>query len=209
MIAKDTRRLALGPGGEARPGGGALRRRRPFEDAPLRDRRRAAAQQRGRRIQPEGALQEGAVVHPALRLQARHPRRRQTGRSTRSRGMYPELEQHRDDVSEGAHASKRSRYASSMERVSKMVSSLAASKKELDTDDLVKLYDSDGITPEQLVDGGREGLRPRGLLPARGLQARQPEDRGEGSEVRHDRTCRTRGCSTTRTSTCSSSMRRC
>jgi alanyl-tRNA synthetase len=68
-------------------------------------------------------------------------------------GMYPELEQHRSDVAEvlGVEAS---RYGSTMERVSKTISSLSNSKKELGTDDLVRLYDSDGITPEQLAQAG-------------------------------------------------------
>jgi alanyl-tRNA synthetase len=64
--------------------------------------------------------------------------------------MFPELEQHRGDVSEVLEV-EASRYASSMERVSKTISSLSGSKKQLGTEDLVRLYDSDGITPEQLV----------------------------------------------------------
>ncbi|MBI3116545.1 MAG: alanine--tRNA ligase [Thaumarchaeota archaeon] len=67
--------------------------------------------------------------------------------------MYPELGEHRDDVAK-IFTVESSRYASSVERVSKMVSSLTASKKEISTDDLVKLYDSDGVTPEQLVEAG-------------------------------------------------------
>jgi alanyl-tRNA synthetase len=67
--------------------------------------------------------------------------------------MFPELEQHRGDVSKVLDV-EAARYASSMERVSKAISGLSGSKKELGTDDLVKLYDSDGITPEQLVQAG-------------------------------------------------------
>jgi alanyl-tRNA synthetase len=67
--------------------------------------------------------------------------------------MYPELEQHRGDVSEVLDV-EAARYGSAKERVSKIVSGLSSSKKELGTDDLVKLYDSDGITPEQLAQAG-------------------------------------------------------
>ncbi|MGA2664422.1 MAG: alanine--tRNA ligase [Nitrososphaerales archaeon] len=69
-------------------------------------------------------------------------------------GMYPELELHRGDVSEVLEV-EASRYASAKERISKTISGLSASRKgELGTDDLVRLYDSDGITPEQLVQAG-------------------------------------------------------
>jgi alanyl-tRNA synthetase len=67
--------------------------------------------------------------------------------------MYPELEEHRDDVSR-VLAVETSRYGTSMQRVSRTVAALAASKKELGMDDLVRLYESEGITPEQLVDAG-------------------------------------------------------
>ncbi len=67
--------------------------------------------------------------------------------------MYPELEEHRDDVSR-VLAVETSRYGTSMQRISRTVANLAASRKELGMDDLVRLYESDGITPEQLVDAG-------------------------------------------------------
>ena len=67
--------------------------------------------------------------------------------------MYPELEQHRDDVSKVLEV-EMSRYQSSTQRVAKVVSSLASSRKEVGLEELVKLYESDGITPEQLVEGG-------------------------------------------------------
>jgi alanyl-tRNA synthetase len=67
--------------------------------------------------------------------------------------MYPELETHRDDVAK-VLAVETTRYGSSMQRVSRTISTLAASKKELGMDDLVRLYESEGITPEQLVDAG-------------------------------------------------------
>lgn len=67
--------------------------------------------------------------------------------------MYPELEEHRDDVSK-VLAVETSRYATSMQRISRTVATLASSKKELGMDDLTRLYESEGITPEQLVDAG-------------------------------------------------------
>lgn len=51
--------------------------------------------------------------------------------------MYPELAEHRDDVSKVLTV-ELSRYASSVERVSKVVSSIAASKKEVTLDEVVK-----------------------------------------------------------------------
>jgi alanyl-tRNA synthetase len=67
--------------------------------------------------------------------------------------MYPELEEHRDDVSK-VLAVETGRYAASEQRVSRTVANLVASKKELGMSDVVRLYESDGITPEQLVDAG-------------------------------------------------------
>jgi alanyl-tRNA synthetase len=67
--------------------------------------------------------------------------------------MYPELEGHRDDVSKVLEVES-TRYGVATQRISKTVSSLAASRKELGIDDLVRLYDSEGITPEQLIEGG-------------------------------------------------------
>ena len=73
--------------------------------------------------------------------------------------MYPELEEHRDDVAK-VLAVESSRYTATVQRVSRTVASLAASKKNIGVDDLVKLYDSDGITPEQLVEGGAKVAVP-------------------------------------------------
>ena len=69
------------------------------------------------------------------------------------RGMYPELEEHRQDVAEVLGVEE-SRYASSTERVGKIVSSITSAGKSVTTDDLIRLYDSDGVTPEQLMEAG-------------------------------------------------------
>jgi len=86
------------------------------------------------------------------------------------RAMYPELEEHRHDVAE-VLAVEESRYASSSERVSKIVSSLAAGGKQVSTDDLIRMYDSDGVTPEQLIEAG--------------AKVEMPEDFYEKVQARH------------------------
>ena len=68
-------------------------------------------------------------------------------------GMYPELEEHRDDVARVLEV-EASRYAASSDRVSKIVSSLSLDGKQVPTEQLIRLYDSDGVTPEQLADAG-------------------------------------------------------
>jgi alanyl-tRNA synthetase len=67
--------------------------------------------------------------------------------------MYPELEEHREDVAEVLQVEE-ARYSSSSERVSKIVSSLSLAGKPVPTDQLIRLYDSDGVTPEQLAEAG-------------------------------------------------------
>ena len=69
------------------------------------------------------------------------------------RGMYPELEEHREDLAE-VLAVEESRYASSTERVGKLVSVITSGGRNITTDDLIRLYDSDGVTPEQLMEAG-------------------------------------------------------
>ncbi len=67
--------------------------------------------------------------------------------------MYPELEGHRDDVAKILEVEE-ARYTSSSERVSKIVSSMSLAGKPVATEQLIQLYDSDGVTPEQLADAG-------------------------------------------------------
>jgi alanyl-tRNA synthetase len=69
------------------------------------------------------------------------------------KGMYPELAEHRDDVAEVLRVEEL-RYASSSERVSKIVSSISSRASPISTDELIRLYDSDGVTPEQLIEAG-------------------------------------------------------
>jgi alanyl-tRNA synthetase len=73
--------------------------------------------------------------------------------------MYPELAEHRDDVAEVLRVEE-SRYTSSSERVSKIVSSISSKTGSMTTEDLIKLYDSDGVTPEQLIEAGAPVTMP-------------------------------------------------
>ena len=67
--------------------------------------------------------------------------------------MYPELEGHRVDITKILEVEE-ARYTSSSERVSKIVSSLSLAGRPVPTDELIRLYDSDGVTPEQLAEAG-------------------------------------------------------
>jgi alanyl-tRNA synthetase len=69
------------------------------------------------------------------------------------RKIFPELEEHRDDVAKVLGVEE-ARYASSTGRVGKIVSSFTTQGKALSTEDLIRLYDSDGVTPEQLLEAG-------------------------------------------------------
>jgi alanyl-tRNA synthetase len=71
------------------------------------------------------------------------------------RRMYPELEDHRQDVKTILQL-EASRYSSSRERMNSVAMSLKSSKnaKELNVDDLIRLYESDGVTPDFLMEQG-------------------------------------------------------
>jgi len=70
------------------------------------------------------------------------------------RQMYPELEEHRQDV-RAILELERSRYDGSRDRMNSIATSIKASKKaELSVYDLIRLYESDGITPDFLVEQG-------------------------------------------------------
>jgi len=99
------------------------------------------------------------------------------------KAMYPELEEHRNDVAEviGVEAS---RYASSAERVSKMVSTITSSKKPVPTEELIRLYDSDGITPEQLEEAGAAVTKPEDFYEK--VQARHLSREAEEPKPKFD-----------------------
>lgn len=73
--------------------------------------------------------------------------------------MYPELEEHRQDVAEVLDV-ELSRHAVSSERIAKIVSSFSSSGKTISTEELIQLYDSDGVTPEQLMEAGARVTLP-------------------------------------------------
>ncbi|MFL6483246.1 MAG: alanine--tRNA ligase [Nitrososphaera sp.] len=69
--------------------------------------------------------------------------------------IYPELEEHRHDVMTILRLES-SRYSSSRERMNSVAMSLKANKKgkDLTVDDLIRLYESDGITADFLMEQG-------------------------------------------------------
>ena len=70
--------------------------------------------------------------------------------------MYPELEEHRQDV-RTILGLESGRYTGSRERMNGIVASLKKAKKssgELEVSDLIRMYESDGITPDFLVEQG-------------------------------------------------------
>jgi alanyl-tRNA synthetase len=86
------------------------------------------------------------------------------------KAMYPELEEHRDDVAEVLKVEE-ARYASSSERASRIVSSISSGGEPIPTEELIRLYDSDGVTPEQLMEAG--------------AKVEMPEDFYEKVQARH------------------------
>jgi alanyl-tRNA synthetase len=70
------------------------------------------------------------------------------------RQMYPELEEHRQDV-RMILGLESSRYIDSRERMGAIVASLKSKKSgEPEVSDLIRLYESDGITPDYLAEQG-------------------------------------------------------
>ncbi len=69
------------------------------------------------------------------------------------KALYPELKEHRDDVATILSVEQR-RYKNAGERTSKMVEILKSSRKPITEDDLIRFYDSEGITPELLKEKG-------------------------------------------------------
>ena len=67
------------------------------------------------------------------------------------KSTYPELEQTRNDVKMIIDVEK-SRYNESRVRMKNMASTLKAQNKKLSVDDLIRLYESDGITPDFLKE---------------------------------------------------------
>ncbi len=69
------------------------------------------------------------------------------------RNMYPELEERREEV-KTILGIETSRYKDSLERMKSVAKSIEKSKKQPSDEDLIKLYESDGITPDFLKEQG-------------------------------------------------------
>jgi len=99
------------------------------------------------------------------------------------KAMYPELAEHRDDVAKVFEV-EAARYQSSSDRVSKIVSSLSLAGKPVPTDQLIRLYDSDGVTPEQLAEAGALIDKPEDFYEQ--VQARHVTRRVEEPKPKFD-----------------------
>ena len=67
--------------------------------------------------------------------------------------MYPDLEEHRDDIATILRVEER-RYKSAQARTSKILGEMLKARKEIREDDLITLYDSEGITPDLVKESG-------------------------------------------------------
>ncbi|HJU79061.1 MAG TPA: alanine--tRNA ligase, partial [Nitrososphaeraceae archaeon] len=65
--------------------------------------------------------------------------------------MYPELKEHKNDVRTIMQIES-GRYSSSKERMYSIANSILESKKKPSVEDLVRMYESDGITPDLLLE---------------------------------------------------------
>lgn len=73
--------------------------------------------------------------------------------------MYPELSEHTEDC-RTIFAVESQKYDVTKERSKKIVESLSKSRVTIDTDKMIELYESEGITPESLVSAGLEATVP-------------------------------------------------
>jgi alanyl-tRNA synthetase len=69
------------------------------------------------------------------------------------KSMFEELKDHYEDVKKVLEV-ERIRYEASYDRAKKIISSIVSAGREVTAEEMVKLYESDGITPEQLVEAG-------------------------------------------------------
>lgn len=67
--------------------------------------------------------------------------------------IYPELKEHRTEILKILMVEEQ-RYNNTQERIKKIVSNIQQENKRIDEEKLIKLYDSDGITPEFIKDQG-------------------------------------------------------
>jgi alanyl-tRNA synthetase len=67
--------------------------------------------------------------------------------------MYPELEEYRDDIHTILKIESE-RYFDTQSRIKTITSRIKKQKNKLHIDDLLRLYESDGVTPDYLVENG-------------------------------------------------------
>jgi alanyl-tRNA synthetase len=67
--------------------------------------------------------------------------------------MYPDLEEHRDEIATILRVEER-RYTAAQARTSKILQDMRKGGKDIGEDDLVTLYDSEGITPDLVRESG-------------------------------------------------------
>ncbi|MBI4257701.1 MAG: alanine--tRNA ligase, partial [Thaumarchaeota archaeon] len=76
------------------------------------------------------------------------------------RPIYPELEEHKNDIDIILGVEEK-RYQSTKERIGKITANLQKSSKTLGEEDLIRLYDSEGVTPEMLAKHGLQITIPQ------------------------------------------------
>ncbi|MBI2184139.1 MAG: alanine--tRNA ligase [Thaumarchaeota archaeon] len=76
------------------------------------------------------------------------------------RPIYPELDEHKNDI-EIILGVEEKRYQSTRERIGKLATTLQKSTTPLGEEDLIRLYDSEGVTPEMLVKHGLQIAIPQ------------------------------------------------
>ena len=79
------------------------------------------------------------------------------------RRMYRELKEHVNDVRTILQIES-NRYLGSKERMNSITSSIMGKKQSLSVDDLIRLYESDGSTPEFLIESGVIESIPQSFL---------------------------------------------
>ena len=67
--------------------------------------------------------------------------------------IYPELEEHRQDIRTILQIES-IRYMEARQRMNTIATSIKSRKKKIEVDDLIRLYESDGVTPDFLVEEG-------------------------------------------------------
>lgn len=99
------------------------------------------------------------------------------------REMYPELEEHREEVVKILDVEEK-RYEATKARAGKLVQSLLKSRRALSEDELIELYDSHGITPDFLASQGFTVPIPSDFYSK--VSARHLTQKEEGEVIRFD-----------------------